>query len=129
MSLISKTLNQKISLMESDNKNRTLTELSCYDIISLILEWGTLTHELRTNSELIEQEAFVTYATRLSNLLSSFITQIGICDDFIPLPESVLMINHKQRFDITASDATTSLVYCAHKALECLALIASGNKV
>ncbi|MFT6071821.1 MAG: hypothetical protein ACJAQ0_000876 [Dasania sp.] len=120
---------KRISIMEGDNKNRPLINLKSDELINIILQWGTLTREFRMISKEISEKIFIHNASRLSKILSSLVTQIGICDDFIPLPEEILLINHQRRFDITISDSMTSLVYCTHKAIECLALIASKKNL
>ena len=115
----------EISILESGNKRRTLI---CEELVEVLVQWGNITNDLRMIAEKITKEEFIDNSIRLSKLLSILITQIGICDDYIPLPEVVLSLRHNKKFDLTEADSVTALVYCSHKVIECLAIIASKNK-
>ena len=123
MSTLENIVNQ-ISTMELSNKKRTL---ACESLVDVLVEWGHIANNLRIIAEKITKEEFIDNSIRLSKLLSVLITQIGICDDYSPLPEVVLSLRQNKRFDLTESDSITALVYCSHKAIECLAIIASKN--
>ncbi len=124
MSEALKIIMNQISILEATEKSRSLV---CDELVINLVEWGTITYKLRLISEHITKQEFIDNATRLSKLLSIFITQIGICDDYTPLPEAILSLRHNQRFDLTESDSVTALVYCSHKVIECLAILASRN--
>jgi hypothetical protein len=126
MSEALKNIITQISILESSNKSRSYV---CEELVENLVEWGTITHKLRLISTHISQQEFIDNATRLSKLLSILITQIGICDDYTPLPEAILSLKHQKRFDLTESDSITALVYCSHKVIECLAIIASQNLI
>lgn len=119
-----KTIINGISELEIHNKNK---QYICKNLVEALVQWGKLTHDLRNISSDITQEEFVENATRLSRLLSVLITQIGISDDYSPLPEVVLTMKQNKRFDLTEADSVTALVYCSHKVIECLAIIAAKD--
>jgi|GEM_PF-3918491 len=125
MSNILNQLCQDIACIEAKNNHQILTKIVSQDVISLLVEWGGLTQRLRDLKSKISDQEFIKHASRLSKLLSSFITKIGMVEDYTPLPEAVLIVKHQKKFDLVESDATTALVYCSHKAIECLAIIAS----
>ena len=124
MSEIFKTIIQKISVLESSNKARPL---ACESLVAVLLEWGQITNNLRMITDDISKQEFIDTAIRLSKLLSVLITQIGIADDYVPLPEAVLSLRHNKKFDLTEADSVAAIVYCSHKVIECLAILATKN--
>ena len=124
MSEIIKTIIQKISVLESSNKARPL---ACESLVAVLLEWGQITNNLRMITDDISKQEFIDTAIRLSKLLSVLITQIGIADDYVPLPEAVLSLRHNKKFDLTEADSVAAIVYCSHKVIECLAILATKN--
>ncbi len=108
-----------------ENKPR---EYKIDDMIIAFQEWGQITAKLRTLSEHISQEHLVENSLRLSKLLTVMITEMGLCDDYSPLPEMVCFLREGKKFDFIEADSVTALVYCTHKIIECLSIIAADNK-
>jgi hypothetical protein len=124
VSEVFKNIVQKISDLESNNKARPLV---CETLVEVLLEWGQITNNLRIIADDISKQEFIDTAIRLSKLLSVLITQIGISDDYVPLPEAVLSLRHNKKFDLTEADSVAAIVYCSHKVIECLAILATKN--
>lgn len=116
------TILKDITALEASNRTRPLL---CEDLTDVILQWGQISHRLRTIAKDITKQEFIDTAIRLSKLLSILVTQIGIADDYMPLPEVVLTMRHNKKFDLTESDSIAALVYCSHKVIECLAILAA----
>lgn len=118
----SQILDQEIHQLAHECKNQ---ELSYSAMMALLLEWGRLTGNLRAKAEKLGQDKFIQSATQLSKILSGLITQIGFSGEYQPLPESVLYKTKQQHFDLIESDSLSTLVYCTHKVIEGLAIIAA----
>jgi hypothetical protein len=117
-----KNILKEITDLEASNRTRPLL---CDSLTDILLQWGGISHRLRMIADTISKQEFIDTAIRLSKLLSVLITQVGIADDYMPLPEVVLSLRHNKKFDITEADSVAALVYCSHKVIECLAILAT----
>lgn len=119
---VAKTLDSQIMHLETKCQDR---ELSYHQMIALLVEWGKIASDLKSQADGVEQDLFIKNAAQLSNILTLLITQIGFSEDYNPLPETILQKTQNQKFDLLEADSLAALVYCFHKTIEGLAIIAA----
>lgn len=91
-------------------------------IIQHLLNWGKVVAHFRKIQPKLGSEKTIEISSRLSSILSVMITDLGMCQDYIPLPELVAVTKTGNRFNPMQADAETALVYFMHKVIECLSI-------
>ena len=112
-----------------DNFNKSLDALEkkaptskSSDLMNYILKWANLVTYFRKIQPDLGSDKTIEISSRLSAALSVLITDLGMCDDFIPLPEMVCVTRTGSRFNPLDADSETALVYFMHKVIEYLSL-------
>ena len=94
------------------------------EMVTHILKWSQLVAGFRKIQPTLPKEDIITVSMRLSSVLSVMITDLGMCDDYVPLPELVSVVRTGKKFNALEADSETALVYFMHKAIECLGVAA-----
>lgn len=116
-------LENQINHLEKEQR-----QISMDNLMDNLIIWGGLASRLREIHPKITKEEMINQSIRLSKILTVLITEVGICNEFSPLPEVVSALRHQKRFDICEAESLTALVYCTHKVIECLAITLSQQE-
>lgn len=110
-------------LKSLENLEKTTSTGKSGDLINQILKWGNLVTYFRKIQPQLGSDKTIELSSRLSSALSVLITDLGMCEDFIPLPEMVCVTRTGNRFNPLEADSETALVYFMHKVIESLSLM------
>ena len=116
-----------MSMLENFNKaldqlESNSTSGKSSDIVNQLLKWGNMVGHFRKIQPKLGSEKTIEISSRLSSILSILITDLGMCEDYIPLPELVSVTRTGNRFNPLEADSETALVYFMHKVIECLSI-------
>ncbi|MEM6603871.1 MAG: hypothetical protein AAF621_07460 [Pseudomonadota bacterium] len=116
-----------VSVLENFNKaldslEKVSTTGKSSDMVNQLLKWGNLVAYFRKIQPKLGSEKTIEISSRLSSVLSILITDLGMCEDYIPLPELVSVTRTGNRFNPLEADSETALVYFMHKVIECLSI-------